>query len=193
MIFQVSGLLTSFIDIIDSLSNTFVNLVIAIVIILIGLVIGKVLEKVIYQMLKEIELNKFLKKSTGVRINADHLISNFFSYFIYFISFVAALDQIGVASVILYLLSGAVLVLILFSFFLAIRDLFPNFIAGIYLYRKEKLKEGNKIEIDDIRGELIHVDLLQTKIKTKKGDILFLPNSIVANSKIKIKKKKSTK
>lgn len=169
------------------ISNSLVKLVVALVIFLFGFIIGKLAGRIVYKALKEIELNKFLKTSTGLRINADQFISNILSYVIYFLSLVAALDQIGVTNVILYLLSITVIVILLLSFFLAIRDLIPNLIAGIYLYSKLHLKEGSVIEVKDVKGKILQIDLFQVKISTKKGDIIYIPNSVVATSEIKIK------
>jgi small conductance mechanosensitive channel len=103
------------------------------------------------------------------------------------LSLVAALEQLGIANMILYFISATIILIILISFFIAIRDFIPNVMAGFYLYSKEKLKDGNKIEINDIKGTLEHIDLLQVKIKTKKGDIIYIPNSTVIKSRIKLK------
>ena len=189
MLFQLGFISESLDYILESLSETILKIVIGIIIFLVGFVIGKLLGRLLYKILNEIEINKFIKNSTGLKINADHLISNILSYAIYFLSLVAALEQIGIANIILYLLSAAVILIILISFFVGVRDFLPNLIAGIYLYRKQGMKEGSYIEVKEIKGELMHIDLFQTKIKTKSGDILFLPNSVVANSKVKIKKK----
>ncbi len=177
-------------NIVNSLNRTFLKLVVAILIFLLGFVLGKVLGRIIYKMLNEIEINKFLKTATGMRINADHLVSSFISYAVYFLSLVAALEQIGIANIILYLLSATVILIILLSFFLSIRDFLPNLISGIYLYSRAKLKEGSFIELNGIKGELLQIDLFQVKIKTKQGDIYHIPNSVVAKSKIKIRKRK---
>lgn len=173
-------------NLVEAFSTALIKLALAIVIFLLGFIIGKLVGRIAFKMLKEIEINTFIKNSTGLRINADHLISSILSYSIYFLATVAALEQIGVANVILYFLAAAVIIVILISFFLAVRDFLPNLISGIYLYRKEALKEGKKIEINGIKGELIHMDLFQIKIKTKKGDVLYMPNSVVAKSEIKI-------
>ena len=60
--------------------------------------------------------------------------------------------------------------------------------SGIYLYRKGNLKPGVYVEVNGIKGELVDIDLFQIKVKTKSGDIL-IPNSVVAKSKIKIRKR----
>ncbi|MBN2368133.1 mechanosensitive ion channel family protein [Candidatus Woesearchaeota archaeon] len=193
MLFQPGVVYPTIRYIIDSLSDTLIKLSIAIVIFLSGFVLGKLLGRVLYKMLKEIEINKFIKTSTGIKINADHLISNILSISIYFLSLVAALEQLGIANFILYLLSATLIIILLISLFLAIRDFLPNLLAGIYLYRKPGLKEGSPIETLGIKGTLVHIDLFHAKIETKKGDLLFVPNSALAKSEIKITKQKKKK
>lgn len=175
------------ISVFTNLNKGLLRMGLAILIFLAGFIIGNILGKVIYKLLKEIEINTILKNLTGIKLNLDHLISNIISYAIYFLSLVAALEQLGIANTILYLISGTIILFILISFFVAIRDFIPNLVAGFYLYSKEKLKDGCKIEINDIRGTLEHVDLLQVKVLTKKGDIIYIPNSTVIKSKIKVK------
>ena len=59
-----------------------------------------------------------------------------FSYFIYFIAIIMALNQVGLTSAILNMLSGAVILLILISMILAIKDFVPNMVAGIFIFQK---------------------------------------------------------
>lgn len=169
--------------------NSFaIKIAFAVLTFLVGFIIGKLIERVVYKVLSEIELNKTIKNIAGFRINADHLISQILAYTIYFLALVAALEQLGLANTVLYLISGAIILIILFSIFLTLRDFIPNFTAGLFLYRKEQFKKGTIVEIGDIKGEIKHMDLFQLKIQTKKGDVLFIPNSMVIKSKIKVKK-----
>ena len=151
MNFQISAISPR--TVLGELNRTLVKLSFAILTFLLGFILGKIVERVVYKVLKEIELNNLIKNSTGLRLNADHIISHILSYTIYFLSLVAALEQIGLANTILYLLSAAAIAIILISFFLAIRDFIPNVMAGFYLYTKENLKDGKFVEIDDIKGE----------------------------------------
>lgn len=175
------------ISVFSNLNKNLLRMGIALLIFLVGFIIGNILGKLVYKLLKEIELNNILKNLTGLKLNLDTLISNVLSYAIYFLSLVAALEQLGIANIILYLISGTIILFILLSFFITIRDFIPNLVAGFYLYSKEKLKDGCKIEINEISGVLEHIDLLQVRIKTKKGDTIYIPNSTVIKSNIKIK------
>jgi len=74
---------------------------------------------------------------------------------------------------------------------LAIKDFFPNFFAGITIYRKGEFKAGDLVKIDTAEGRVLSVNLLETKLETAGGDSIFVPNSVVSKSKvIKLKKLK---
>jgi small conductance mechanosensitive channel len=170
------------------LNQTLIKIFFAILIFLAGFILGKLLGRILYKFLTEMELNKFFRESLHLKANIEHILSEMLSYTIYVIALIAALEEIGVANIVLYLISATVILLILISFFLAIRDILPNFIAGLYLYSREGLKQGVTVEIDELKGEFMHIDLFHLRIKTKAGDILYIPNSAAAKAKIKIKK-----
>ena len=176
--------------VLGSLNDIALRLGFALLTFLAGFIIGKLVEKFVYKVLNEIELNKIIKDNFKITFNAAHFISTILAYSIYFLSLVAALEQIGLANIILYMVSLTLVLLILISFFLTVRDFFPNFVAGIYLFNKEKLEIGNYVEIGDIKGKLIHLDLMQLKIETKNEDVILIPNSNAVKSTIKIKKRK---
>lgn len=174
-----------------ALSSTVIRIFSALLIFLIGFILGKVLGRLVSKGLEELELNNFLKDTLHLKVNAEHLISMSISYMIYFLSLIAAMEQIGIANIVLYVISILFVLMVIVSFFLAAKDFVPNFIAGFYLYSKEHLRPGNEVEINDIKGELIHIDLLHIKVKTPKGDLIYIPNSAAANSNIRLKKSKA--
>ena len=155
-----------------------------------GFILGKLVEKFLYKVLKEVELNKTLKDA-GLKINADKILSTVASYLVYVMGFLASLEQLGLANTVITIVSMLIILVFLVSFYLAVRDFIPNFSAGFYLFSKESLKEGDNVEIDNIKGELIGFDLLQVRVKTKSGDIIHIPNSTAVKSKIKVSTKKS--
>jgi len=173
------------------LSGIFTKLVVAVIIVLIGLVAGKLLGKLIHKLLHEIGLNQLIKKSTGIKIAIEEIISSFVTYFIYFIFIVMALNQLGITTVILHMISGAILIIIIISIMLSIKDFMPNMFAGFFIHQKGFIKEGDIIKVDNIQGKIIHINLVETKIETKQGDIIYIPNSLLTKKTIvKVKKKK---
>ena len=173
------------------LSGIFTKLVVAVIIVLIGLIFGKILGKFIQKALHEVELNKVIKKAAGIKISAEEIISTFITYFIYFIFIVMALNQLGITTVVLHMISGAILIIIIISILLSIKDFMPNMFAGLFIHQKAFIKEGDIIKVDNTEGKVIHINLVETKIERKKGDIIYIPNSLLPKKVvIKVKKKK---
>ena len=169
-------------------SQILTKLIIAIIILLIGFIIGKFIGRIMQKILHEFELNKILKKATGIKISLEEIISHFLTYFIYFIAIIWALSEIGLTTTVLNMISAAILILIIISIILAIKDFVPNFFSSLFILQKELIKPGNKIEIDKIQGKVKKIGLIETEIITKKGDIIYIPNSILTKKEIIIKK-----
>ncbi|MCB9358792.1 mechanosensitive ion channel [Candidatus Woesearchaeota archaeon] len=162
---------------------------VAILIVLIGFVIGKIAGRFLLKALKEIQLNKIVKDISGIRSSLEGIISHFVEYFIYFVSIVMALRHIGIYTDILNILSAVVIILIGIFIILSVKDFIPNIISGIVMHQKSDIKEGDIIEYNKIRGKIIDFSLLETKLETKTGDIIIIPNSNLTKNEI-IKRKK---
>jgi len=175
----------------EILSSVFTKLVVAVIIVLIGLVLGKILGKFVQKALHEIELNKILKNAAGIKISIEEIISAFVTYFIYFIFIMMALNQLGITTVVLHMISGAILIIIIISILLSIKDFMPNMFAGLFIHQKRFIKEGDVLKVDNTEGRVIHINLVETKIETKKGDIIYIPNSLLTKKTVvKLKKKR---
>jgi small-conductance mechanosensitive channel len=171
------------------LSGVFTKIVIAIIVLLIGFIIGKILGRLLQKILHEFETDKALKNVAGINFSIEHLIGSLLTYFIYFIAIIMALNQIGLTSIILNMLSGAVILLILISIILAIKDFVPNMIAGIFIFQKEIIKKGDIISFDKIKTKVLETTLIETKLESKSKDTIYIPNSILIKKEItKLKK-----
>ncbi|MBW2985054.1 mechanosensitive ion channel family protein [Candidatus Woesearchaeota archaeon] len=167
------------------LSGIFTKIVVAIIILLIGFIIGKILGRLLQKVLHEFETDKALKKSAGIHFSIEHLFGALLSYFIYFIAIIMALNQVGLTSAILNMLSGAVILLILISMILAIKDFVPNMVAGIFIFQKGIIKEGDIISFDKIKAKVVETTLIETKLESKSKDIIYIPNSALMKKEIK--------
>jgi len=173
------------------LSSVFTKLVVAVIIVLIGLVLGKILGKFVQKALHEIELNKIIKKAAGIKASVEEIISTSLSYFIYFIFIVMALNQLGITTVVLHMISGAILIIIIISILLSIKDFMPNMFAGLFIHQIRFIKEGDILKVDNTEGKVVHINLVETKIETKHGDIIYIPNSLLTKKTVvKLKKKR---
>lgn len=169
-------------------SGIVTKLIVAVIILLVGFIIGRVAGKLIQRVLQEIGFNKILKKAVGIKVSVEELIGSLITYFIYFITVVIALKQIGLATLLLDLLFGAIIILIIVAIFLSIKDFVPNMTAGIFIHQKRNIKEGSTIKVKGIEGEVIHINLVETRIKTESGDTIHIPNSILIKEEVVVRK-----
>jgi small-conductance mechanosensitive channel len=158
-------------------NQTINNIVIAIIIVLLGLLIGKVLGKVIERLLKEFRIDKTVKEKTGFNSSLQKIISNIVSYAIYFVFLIIALNQVGITSLLLNVLSIVVILILAISTILSIKDSVPNMIAHKRI--KETMKKGDKITLgNSVEGKIDEITLFETKLTTKSGDEIYIPNSL---------------
>ena len=158
-----------------------------IVILLVGFGFGLLAKKLIKKVLKDIELNKIMAK-VGFTYDVEKGISLIVPYLIYLITVVFFLNQLGITSVVLYLVVGAILMLVILTFLVGLKDVMPNFVAWVLMQRGSKIKEGSKVEVREIAGKVEKVGYLETEIRTDSDDILYVPNSLFMKSKFKLKK-----
>jgi small-conductance mechanosensitive channel len=162
------------------------SIIVGVVILLIGFGVGILAKKIILKILHEIELNRIMRK-VGITQNLEKAVSVIVSYVIYLITIVLFLRELGIDSVVLYLVLGGVLTLIILTFLVGLKDVIPNFMGGLMICRKGNLKEGKNIEIKEIRGTIEKIGYLETEIQTPHGDILYVPNALFMRKKFKVK------
>ncbi|HIG93182.1 MAG: Potassium efflux system KefA protein / Small-conductance mechanosensitive channel [archaeon GW2011_AR9] len=175
------------IDVVETTGSYILTIIIGVVILLIFFGIGILAKKLLSRLLKEIGLNTIFGK-VGVTTDLEKWISSVVSYLFYFIGLVLFLDQLKIRSIVIYIILGAILMLLTLTLIVGLKDVIPNFIGWIYLQRKGMITAGKHIAIKEIAGEVEHVGYLETEIRTDKDDLLYVPNSLFLKSKFKIKK-----
>jgi len=177
-----------------SISNSIVTnqfmlkVVTAVIILLVGFVIGRIAGKLILKLLKEIDFDKTIKKTTGYEGSTARIISRSLSYLIYFLSILVALESLGLSAFILNMILLAIIMIIVISFLLAIKDFIPNFIAGFTVRRNNLFNKGDKIKVGSVEGKILKISLLDTHVVTPKKDLVVVPNSYFTKNLV-IKKK----
>ncbi len=167
-----------------STSGMFYKFIVSIVILLIGFILGKILGRLIYRFLHSFEVNETFSKLTGATLKIEEIAETFTTYFIYFITIVIVLQQIGLASTILHMIAAGIILLIILSTFLGIKDFIPNAIAGFFMQNNKKFRIGQVIKVKGMQGKIIQITLLETKIETRSGDIIFIPNSVLNKTEV---------
>ena len=129
-----------------------------------------------------IELNKVFGK-VGLTYDLERWISSIVSFVIYLITLVVFLNQLGITSIVLYLIVGAILMLIVLTFIVGLKDVIPNLVAWFVIQRRGHIKEGSRVEVKEISGIVEKVGMMETEIRTESGDILYVPNSLFVKTK----------
>ena len=173
-----------------NLNELTLNLIAAIVILVVGLIIGRFLSNLTKKVLHELELDRILKEQARVKVPLTQLITNLVKYGVYFVAILAALNQLGLRNFILNAILTIVIIILVVLMILSLKDFVPNLVAGLFLYQKRNINPGDMIQVNNIEGEVLHITLFETKIKTRSNEIVYVPNSVLTKS-IVIKKKKS--
>ncbi|HLD88726.1 MAG TPA: mechanosensitive ion channel domain-containing protein [Candidatus Nanoarchaeia archaeon] len=170
-------------------SGVLQDFIIAVLIILIGFIIGKILGKLIEKMMNEFEVDRFLRNVGNIRIRLSELVGTMVSFLIYFTAIILALNQLKLTSAVLKWIALAVVVAVIISLALSLKDFLPNVIAGIYLAAKKILEAGDIIKIKEVEGEIKRIGLVETIVEIRSGDSIYIPNVLLIKSEIlKIKK-----
>jgi small conductance mechanosensitive channel len=179
----------------ESINPIISKIALAVVILLVGLIVGKLIGNLIRKILNEVELDKHIRSSTGFRWSLEKGISNLVSYFIYLVSIILCLNSLGLTTAILVLIAAAIVFVITLSFLLAIKDFFPNFIAGLRIKLNKTFSPGDEIQIREVKGTIISVGFLETRLRTAFKEEVIIPNSIFGKRQLIIRKntKKSKK
>jgi small-conductance mechanosensitive channel len=176
----------------NSTSGLFYKFIVAIILLLVGFIIGRICGRLVFRFLHSFEINESLSKLSGVRMKIEEIAETFTTYFIYFITVVIVLQQMGLATTVLHMIAAGVIIIIILSTFLGVKDFIPNAIAGLYIQRRRKFLVGQTIKVKGMSGKIDKITLLETRLKTKSGDIILIPNSILHKTEVTyvIKKKR---
>lgn len=162
---------------VQTAENYFNLVIVAIVILLVGLALGILAKKLVHRFLKELQVNQS-RARVGITIDLESGISTLASYIIYIITVVLFLDQLKIRTFVIYGVVVGLLLLFLLSFAVGIRNIFPNFKGWLKIRKDVKMKVGKKINVNGISGIVEKIKIQETILKTKRGDLLRVPNSL---------------
>ena len=162
-------------QLISDIINYIPRIIAAIAILMIGLLIAQELQKIV------------LTTAQSLGIPSAKIISGFIFYFIFLMTIIMALTQIGIdtsfiATNITAIIAGGVLAFGL-GYGLASKDMMANFLASFY--SKEKIKIGDVIAIDNIKGEVVKMDSTSLVIQAE-GKEVIVPLSKLISGNVEI-------
>jgi small-conductance mechanosensitive channel len=180
----IDSILTTYNAVRESTSGFLYKFIVSIVLLLIGFILGKIIGRLIYKLLHSFEVNEAFHALSGVTLKIEEIAETFTTYFIYFVTVIVVLQQIGLVSTILHMIAAGIIILIILSTFLGIKDFIPNAVAGFFIHSKKEFRVGQRIKVKGMLGKIIEISLIETKIETKNGDIIFIPNSVLNKTEV---------
>ncbi len=117
--------------------------------------------------------------SSRMGLDNSELLGTLTNIFILVITFIIALTQLKIQTEILtsilLILIGSLGLAIAISFGIGSKDVFKNIIAGVYL--NKSIKEGESVKFSDIKGKILNVGTILTKIETDDKEEISIPNN----------------
>lgn len=164
----------------------------AVIVLLISFLVARFLGNLTSRILSELNTNKILKESFGVRAPIDQILGKGVYYLVLLIGVIIALNQLGLSTIILYIILIIISIIIVSFIILALKDFVPNVFASIWIHQKKIIEIGDNIEFKDVSGKVVEISMTETRIETKDKETVLLPNSLLLKEKIK-KRKDNTK
>ena len=155
----------------------FYEIAVGVVILLAGFVFGLLAKKISYRVFQAAQLNKAGSRA-GIVINLEVMLSSLLSWLIYFSSIVLFLNRLEITSIVLYLIAGAILLLVALTVLVGLKDIIPNFAAWVRLRKRNSFVVGRDVNINGIVGTVEKIGHLKTIIRTKNQDSLHAPNTL---------------
>ena len=149
-------------------------------IIFFGFIVGRIVGRLLYRGLKELELERFFRRNSR---SFEKGFSQSVEYVIYGITVLIALDSAGILLYLLSSVAGIVVLILVLSVLLGIRDFVPNLICGLILRHRKSIHAGDCVVLGRIVGKVVKFGFLSTQLITKSGDVLSVPNCFVLRNR----------
>ncbi len=68
----------------------------------------------------------------------------------------------------------------------AFKDIFENFLAGVIILARKKMRIGDVIEVDDVFGRIEDIQIRETHVRDTSGELIIVPNAHLFKNPIEI-------
>jgi small-conductance mechanosensitive channel len=109
-----------------------------------------------------------------------HSISLLITYFVWVVSILFMLSLVGLKASVLVASSAALFV----GLGLGMQSIFKDFVSGIFLLFEGTIEVGDILEVDKIIGRVEQIHLRTTKVITRDGVVVIVPNSKVLSENV---------
>ena len=128
-------------------------------------------------------ISYFVKKA-GDKQNLEkgkrYTLVKLIKYFLYTLGLVMSLEQIGINVNVLIAGSAALLV----GVGLGLQNIFNDIVSGFVILFEGVIRVGDIVEFDGIIARVIRVDIRTSKVVTRKGIYLIVPNSKITSNNV---------
>lgn len=129
-------------------------------------------------VLKKILRKTFRKLTSG---NMDYVtMANVTTIVIFIIAFLVLLSYHGIDLTAFSVFGGLLGVGIGFG----LQNITNNFISGIIIFLEKPIKRGDRIQVDDLEGNIKRISLRSTAVRTNDNFTIIVPNSYFLQNKI---------
>lgn len=125
-----------------------------------------------------------LTGSTEIRPSLKQLIDTIVRLAIWLVGLMVALIVVMPGMTPASLLAGLGIGAVAIGF--AFQDIFENFLAGVLIMVREKMRIGDVIECEGITGKVEHITLRETHVRRLSGELTVVPNSILFKNPVEI-------
>ncbi|MXO90307.1 mechanosensitive ion channel family protein [Pontixanthobacter aquaemixtae] len=158
----------------ESLVRALPNMAIALAILLVTWIVAKFAIRIADRITGKTEMRPSLKNLI------DTLVKLAIWIFGLMIALTVVMPGLTPASLIAGLGIGAV------AIGFAFQDIFENFLAGVLIMLREKMRIGDVIECDGITGKVEHITLRETYVRKLSGEVTLVPNSMLFKNPVEI-------
>ncbi len=128
---------------------------------------------------RRVLLKQILSK-TPLDLGIQHAVATFTQYAVVVIGFMVGLPTIGIDLSALTFLAASVGVGIGFG----LQNITNNFISGIIILFERPIKIGDRIEVGNVNGDVVHIAARSTTVRTNDNIAIIIPNSSFISSNV---------
>ncbi len=170
----VEKLTQQVIDIGNGFFNILPNLAIGIFVILVTWIVAKLARKLADRIIRKADLRPSLRE----------LIETLISVAIWIVGIMIAATVMIPSLTPAGMLAGLGLGTVAIGF--AFQDIFENFLAGVLIMIRKKMRIGDVIQCEGITGRVEHITLRETHVRRLSGEITIVPNSMLFKNPVEI-------
>ncbi len=162
---------------------------VSISIFLIGLILGRILGRLTQKIMSIMHIDTLILHKKQKTFSIQMFLGEIVSIITYAIFTIIALNYIGITTILISIVLGIIVLIVLISTVLSLRDSLPNIFGYYRIVKQNKLSIGDTISIANTNGTIVSLSIYEIQIETKNKNIIFIPNRLLAKEKLTIHKR----